>query len=160
MSKSHRIATERAPARPVDATSPSQADFYDLMGLLRAGWTPRFFGANQNEIKLSALLREFTWTHDLPIPSGCKCAFFPRCRISERGDKRDLNRRQVRPLFEQAVESPARREILTARKKPDDLDLAITVNCRIVCNRSLVEKGPDIRVASVGESRTPAKVPS
>lgn len=76
-------------------------------------WRMRqFFETYQADAKLSALLRELTWTHNLMILSGCKSAdergFYLRMSIQERWSSRQLERQLSGALFERVALSPAK----------------------------------------------------
>jgi predicted nuclease of restriction endonuclease-like (RecB) superfamily len=76
-------------------------------------WRMRqFFETYQDKPKLSALLRELSWTHNLAVMGKCKRdeerEFYLRLSIQERWDYRQLERQIAGALFERVVLSPTK----------------------------------------------------
>ncbi len=74
-------------------------------------WRMRqFYGTWQGETKLSALLRELSWTNNLLILGKCKTVeereFYLRLAIREKWGKRELERQLNGALFERTILSP------------------------------------------------------
>ena len=87
----------------------------DLKGFTRANLfrMRQFFAAYQGAPKkVSALLRQLPWTHNLTILSRCKTAeereFYLRQAAAERWTTRELDRQINTGLFERAVMSPTK----------------------------------------------------
>ncbi len=76
-------------------------------------WRMRqFFDMYQADAKLSALLRELPWTHNLMILGGCKRSeereFYLRMAVQERWTSRQLERQLSGALFERIALSPVK----------------------------------------------------
>ena len=130
-------------------------------------WRMRqFFEAWRGFPKLSPLVRELTWTHNLLILGQCKRPeereFYLRCCQRARWSKRELEHQIRNCLFERAVLSPPKVSPLVAQMHPDAgtvfkdtylldfLDLPATHSERqlqkaLVANlkQFLIELGPD-----------------
>jgi predicted nuclease of restriction endonuclease-like (RecB) superfamily len=84
----------------------------DLKGFTRPNLfrMRQFFEAYQHDEKVSPLVRQLPWTHNLIILSQCKRSeereFYLRLCIKERWSKRELERQITNALFERAVLNP------------------------------------------------------
>jgi predicted nuclease of restriction endonuclease-like (RecB) superfamily len=130
-------------------------------------WRMRqFFETWRGSSKLSALLRELPWTHNLSLLGKCKLPeerqFYLRLAVQGRWSSRQLDRQIGACLFERAILSPPKVSPLVAQMHPDAgmvfkdtylldfLDLPATHSERqlqkaLVANlkQFLIELGPD-----------------
>ena len=86
-------------------------------------WRMRqFYATYRDEPKLSSLLRELTWTHNLLIQSACKRPeqreFYLRLAIRERWDTRELERQLKSALFERTVLAPPKLSAVLRELQP------------------------------------------
>jgi predicted nuclease of restriction endonuclease-like (RecB) superfamily len=87
-------------------------------------WRMRqFFEAYQSDSKLSALLRELPWTHNLTILTACKRleerAFYLKMAAEQRWSSRQLERQLSGGLFERVVLSPTKLAAPLRETHPD-----------------------------------------
>mgnify|MGYP001594173166 CR=1 FL=1 len=98
------------------------------------GFTPRnlfrmrqFYEAYRNNEKVSALLRQLPWTHNLIILNQSKRPeereFYLRLAIQEKWSKRELERQFKSALFERTVLSPVKVSPLVSQIHPDALSI-------------------------------------
>jgi len=77
----------------------------------------QFYSTYKNQPKLSALLREITWTHNLTIMSRCKTIeerkFYLNYSIKEKWSYRELERQISSSLFERVMLSGTNTPIIT-----------------------------------------------
>ena len=87
----------------------------------------QFYDTYQNQPKLSPLVRELSWTHNLLILSRCKRAeereFYLRLSLRERWGKRELDRQLAGALFERTILSPAKLSPLVTELHPQAADI-------------------------------------
>jgi predicted nuclease of restriction endonuclease-like (RecB) superfamily len=99
-------------------------------GQMPAGFRPRTSGGCANSLtpttasqKLSPLVRELSWTHNLAIMSRSKHdeerEFYLRICVQERWSKRQLERQLSAALFERVVLSPAKLSTPLTELHPD-----------------------------------------
>ena len=86
-------------------------------------WRMRqFYETYRQEPKLSPLVRDLSWTHNLLILSGCKRLdareFYLRLAVRERWGKRELERQINGCLFERAVLNPPKVSALLRELHP------------------------------------------
>jgi predicted nuclease of restriction endonuclease-like (RecB) superfamily len=91
-------------------------------------WRMRqFFEVYQHDIKLSALLRELPWTHNLTILSRSKRPeereFYLKMAIQERWSSRELERQFNTAFFERVVLSPVKTSPIVTRNYPEALNV-------------------------------------
>jgi len=91
-------------------------------------WRMRqFFEVYQYDIKLSPLVRELTWTHNLTILSRSKRPeereFYLKMAIQEKWSKRELERQFNTALFERVVLSPVKTSPIVTRNYPEALNV-------------------------------------
>jgi len=91
-------------------------------------WRMRqFFEVYQHDIKLSPLVRELTWTHNLTILSRSKRPeereFYLKMAIQEKWSKRELERQFNTALFERVVLSPVKTSPIVTRNYPEALNV-------------------------------------
>jgi len=91
-------------------------------------WRMRqFFEVYQHDIKLSPLVRELTWTHNLTILSRSKRLeereFYLKMAIQEKWSKRELERQFNTALFERVVLSPVKTSPIVTRNYPEALNV-------------------------------------
>ncbi len=87
----------------------------------------QFYEAYQGDEKVSALLRQLPWTHNLIILSQSKRPeereFYLRLAIREQWSKRELERQFKGALFERTVLTPAKVSPLVRQTHPDALSV-------------------------------------
>lgn len=85
----------------------------------------QFFEAYSDEEKVSPLVRQLPWTHNLIILSQCKRSdereFYIRLTIRERWSKRELERQCKSALFERSVLDPPQATAALAQYHPEAL---------------------------------------
>ena len=91
-------------------------------------WRMRqFFEVYQHDIKLSPLVRELTWTHNLTILSRSKRLeereFYLKMAIQEKWSKRELERQFNTAFFERVVLSPVKTSPIVTRNYPEALNV-------------------------------------
>ena len=91
-------------------------------------WRMRqFFEVYQYDIKLSPLVRELTWTHNLTILSRSKRPeereFYLKMAIQEKWSKRELERQFNTAFFERVVLSPVKTSPIVTRNYPEALNV-------------------------------------
>ncbi len=91
-------------------------------------WRMRqFFEVYQHDIKLSPLVRELTWTHNLTILSRSKRPeereFYLKMAIQEKWSKRELERQFNTAFFERVVLSPVKTSPIVTRNYPEALNV-------------------------------------
>ena len=91
-------------------------------------WRMRqLFEVDQHDIKLSALLRELPWTHNLTILSRSKRPeereFYLKMAIQERWSSRELERQFNTAFFERVVLSPVKTSPIVTRNYPEALNV-------------------------------------
>lgn len=91
-------------------------------------WRMRqFFEVYQHDIKLSALLRELPWTHNLTILSRSKRPeereFYLKMAIQERWSSRELERQFNTAFFERVVLSPVKTSPIVTQNYPEALNV-------------------------------------
>ena len=91
-------------------------------------WRMRqFFEVYQHDIKLSPLVRELTWTHNLTILSRSKRPeereFYLKMAIQERWSSRELERQFNTAFFERVVLSPVKTSPIVTRNYPEALNV-------------------------------------
>ncbi|MDO8417027.1 MAG: PDDEXK nuclease domain-containing protein [Agitococcus sp.] len=91
-------------------------------------WRMRqFFEVYQYDIKLSPLVRELTWTHNLTILSRSKHPeereFYLKMAIQEKWSKRELERQFNTAFFERVVLSPVKTSPIVTRNYPEALNV-------------------------------------
>jgi len=83
----------------------------------------RFYETYRGAQKVSALLRQLPWTHNLIIMGQCRSAdereFYLRLAIRERWGSRELERQLHAGLFEQAVVSPPKVSAVLRQMHPE-----------------------------------------
>ncbi len=87
-------------------------------------WRMRqFFETYRNQAKLSALLRELPWTHNLLILGKCRREeereYYLRLSLAQKWTSRELERQINSALFERTVLSPAKLSTVLAELHPD-----------------------------------------
>ncbi|MEJ7615799.1 MAG: DUF1016 N-terminal domain-containing protein [Pyrinomonadaceae bacterium] len=96
----------------------------DLKGFTRPNLfrMRQFYEAYRHHEKVSALLRQLPWTHNLMILSRCKRAeereFYLNLCLRERWSKRELERQLAGALFERTVLSPPKVSPLATQLHP------------------------------------------
>lgn len=87
----------------------------------------QFYEAYQSDAKVSPLLRQLPWTHNLIILNQSKRPeereFYLRLAIQEQWSKRELERQFKTALFERTVLSPAKVTPLVTQMHPDALSV-------------------------------------
>jgi len=87
----------------------------------------QFYEAYRNEEKVSPLVRQLPWTHNLIILSQSKRLeereFYLRLAIREQWSKRELERQFKTALFERTVLSPAKASTMVTQTHPDALSV-------------------------------------
>ena len=87
----------------------------------------QFYEAYRDDEKVSALLRQLPWTHNLIILNQSKRPeereFYLRLSIHERWGKRELERQFKTALFERTVLNPAKVSPLVSQMHPDALSI-------------------------------------
>ncbi|MBK1684842.1 PDDEXK nuclease domain-containing protein [Rhodoferax fermentans] len=87
----------------------------------------QFFETYQGETKISALLRQLPWTHNLIILSQSKRPeereFYLRMALQENWSKRELERQLKAALFERVVLSPAKVSPVVRQSHPQALQV-------------------------------------
>ena len=82
----------------------------------------QFFETYRDQPKLSPLVRELSWTHNLALMSRSKCdeerEFYLRICIRERWSKRQLQRQLSGALFERVALSPVKRSTALTELHP------------------------------------------
>jgi predicted nuclease of restriction endonuclease-like (RecB) superfamily len=123
---SQRIASETWGQGTVETLAESiQARFPGMTGYSAPNlWRMRqFFETYRNQPKLSPLVRELSWTHNLMIMSRSKREeereFYLRLCIRERWTKRELQRQLAGALFERTVLSPPKMSKPLTELHPD-----------------------------------------
>ena len=91
-------------------------------------WRMRqFFEVYQHDIKLSPLVRELPWTHNLTILSRSKRPeereFYLKMAIQERWSSRELERQFNTAFFERVVLSPVKTSPIVTRNYPEALNV-------------------------------------
>ncbi len=83
----------------------------------------QFYETYRNDEKVSPLVRQLPWTHNLLILSRCKRPeereFYLRLCLQERRGKRELERQLAGALFERAILSPPKVSPLVTQLHPD-----------------------------------------
>jgi predicted nuclease of restriction endonuclease-like (RecB) superfamily len=98
------------------------------------GFTPRnlfrmrkFYDTYRSNEKVTALLSQLPWTHNLIILNQSKCPeereFYLRMTIQEQWSKRELERQFKTALFERTVLSPAKVTPVVSQSHPMALDI-------------------------------------
>jgi predicted nuclease of restriction endonuclease-like (RecB) superfamily len=87
----------------------------------------QFFETYRNRPKLSPLVRELSWSHNLLILGKCKRdeerEFYLRLSLRERWGKRELERQIAGALFERSVLSPAKLSPAVTESHPEAADV-------------------------------------
>lgn len=87
----------------------------------------QFYEAYRNDEKVSALLRQLPWTHNLIILNQSKRPeereFYLRSAIQEKWSSRELERQFKTALFERTVLSPAKVSAVLSQIHPDALSI-------------------------------------
>ncbi|MFA7403387.1 MAG: PDDEXK nuclease domain-containing protein [Pelobacteraceae bacterium] len=87
----------------------------------------QFYEAYRHDIKVSALLRQLTWTHNITILSQSKRPeereFYLRLAIQEKWSTRELERQFKTALFERTVLHPPKVSPLVTQIHPDALSV-------------------------------------
>jgi len=87
----------------------------------------QFYEAYRNDEKISALLRQLPWTHNLIILNQSKRSeereFYLRSAIQEKWSSRELERQFKTALFERTVLSPAKVSAVLSQMHPDALSI-------------------------------------
>lgn len=87
----------------------------------------QFYEAYRDDLKVSALLRQLPWTHNLIILNQSKRPeereFYLRLAIREQWSKRELERQFKTALFERTVLSPAKVTAVLSQMQPDALNI-------------------------------------
>jgi predicted nuclease of restriction endonuclease-like (RecB) superfamily len=87
----------------------------------------QFYSTYRKNRKVSALLRQLPWTHNLLIIGQCKLAeereFYLRMATREKWTKRELERQLRAALFERAILNPPKVSALVTQIHPDALTL-------------------------------------
>lgn len=87
----------------------------------------QFYETYRDDEKVSPLVRQLPWTHNLMILSRCKRPeereFYLRLCLQERWGKRELERQLAGALFERTVLSPLKVSALLTQLHPDATDI-------------------------------------
>ena len=117
------IATARL--RAVQAVNTTLIDLYwQVVGWFRMR---QFYEAYRDDVKVSALLRQLPWTHNLIILNQSKRPeereFYLRFAVQEKWSSRELERQFKTALFERTVLSPAKVSPLVTQIHPNALGI-------------------------------------
>lgn len=87
----------------------------------------QFYETYQDDVKVSPLVRQLPWTHNIIILSQCKRPeereFYLIMAIRERWSKRELERQSRVALFERSVLDPPKASVALRESRPETLSL-------------------------------------